>query len=580
MTIPLPNLDNLNYADLLEEVEALIPSECPQWTDRNPSDLGIVLLELFAWLSEMLFYQVNQIPDRNYQTFLELLNEPGWKLESDLQTAIRETVLDLRRRYRAVTPEDFEALACNDWSATAAAQAMGRSGIVKRAKCFPQRNLVAESASQRQRFEPGHVSLAIVPSAPPIQNKVLSFDGTEDWVELPTPRYDTVGAIATVTIDAWVRTSSNWEIPVISWDDNQYWQLSIGNDRTGHPQKRVRWATLDESLQSQDLNGITDVADGDWHHIAVTYEAGSGRKQIYVDGRLDAETLAHDGRNLGSGVPRSGAIGRSFPGLHIVNQHRGGIEARDRHGESRSGGPPLTEEPPPPLDRVGVNTRIGSVYYDGEIAVVRLWDRALSAAEILQLTNRSPDPQEAPGLVGDWGLDLDLVQPGRIVRDRTHHNHDGLLRGAPDPIVVIPNPSPSANLRQGLWSFLDERRLLTTRHHILGPRYQPFEFQATLWLLAGANPPTVRNQAIDQLSAFFNPLTGGPKNTGWPFGRSIYLSELYQLLENLAGVDFVTDLVLQNDPTLQTVPLQQDELVALRFERDSLILKEAWEHDD
>jgi hypothetical protein len=56
MTIPLPNLDDRTYADLLEEARSLIPIECPTWTDHNPSDTGIILLELFAWLTEFTLY--------------------------------------------------------------------------------------------------------------------------------------------------------------------------------------------------------------------------------------------------------------------------------------------------------------------------------------------------------------------------------------------------------------------------------------------------------------------------------------------------------------------------------------------
>ncbi len=37
------------------------------------------------------------------------------------------------------------------------------------------------------------------------------------------------------------------------------------------------------------LCGTQDVADGQWHHIAVTRRADNGRMQIFVDGQLDAE---------------------------------------------------------------------------------------------------------------------------------------------------------------------------------------------------------------------------------------------------------------------------------------------------
>jgi len=68
-----PNLDDRTWQDLVSEAVALIPSYAPQWTDYSASDLGITLIELFAWLVEGLTYRLNQVPDKNYIAFLNLL---------------------------------------------------------------------------------------------------------------------------------------------------------------------------------------------------------------------------------------------------------------------------------------------------------------------------------------------------------------------------------------------------------------------------------------------------------------------------------------------------------------------------
>ena len=68
-----PNLDDRTWQDLVSEMTALIPTYAPQWTDLNPSDLGISLIELFAWLAEGMIYRLNQTPDANYVKFLNLL---------------------------------------------------------------------------------------------------------------------------------------------------------------------------------------------------------------------------------------------------------------------------------------------------------------------------------------------------------------------------------------------------------------------------------------------------------------------------------------------------------------------------
>ena len=73
MPIPLPNLDDRTFADLTAETRALIPSYAPEWTDHNPSDPGITLLELFAWLTEILIIRLNRIPQDSEARFFELL---------------------------------------------------------------------------------------------------------------------------------------------------------------------------------------------------------------------------------------------------------------------------------------------------------------------------------------------------------------------------------------------------------------------------------------------------------------------------------------------------------------------------
>ena len=155
MPIPLPNLDDRSFDELTAEARALIPGLQPDWTDHNPSDPGITLVELLAWLTEMLLFQVNQVPEANVEKFLKLLNGPGWtRPESgDLGAEIRRTVLDLRRRYRAVSAADFEALA------------MEADLTVRRVRCLPGRDL-SSSDPERRADAPAHVSVVVVRDRP------------------------------------------------------------------------------------------------------------------------------------------------------------------------------------------------------------------------------------------------------------------------------------------------------------------------------------------------------------------------------------------------------------------------------
>ncbi|EDZ95128.1 MAG: putative baseplate assembly protein [Limnospira sp. PMC 1291.21] len=71
--LPKASLDDRTYEDLLQECLLRIPRYCPEWSNYNPSDPGITLLELFAWLMDQMLSRFNQLPRRNYVLFLELL---------------------------------------------------------------------------------------------------------------------------------------------------------------------------------------------------------------------------------------------------------------------------------------------------------------------------------------------------------------------------------------------------------------------------------------------------------------------------------------------------------------------------
>ncbi len=71
--LPKSDLDDRTFAELVNECLLRIPRYCPEWTNYNPSDPGITLIELFAWLTDQMLMRFNQVPRRNYVAFLELL---------------------------------------------------------------------------------------------------------------------------------------------------------------------------------------------------------------------------------------------------------------------------------------------------------------------------------------------------------------------------------------------------------------------------------------------------------------------------------------------------------------------------
>ena len=71
--LPKSDLDDRKLDDLMAESRLRIPRYCPEWTNFNPSDPGMTLIELFGWMTEQMLLRFNQVPRRQYVSFLELL---------------------------------------------------------------------------------------------------------------------------------------------------------------------------------------------------------------------------------------------------------------------------------------------------------------------------------------------------------------------------------------------------------------------------------------------------------------------------------------------------------------------------
>jgi len=157
MSLPLPKLDDRNFEDLLEEAISLIPRYNREWTDFNPSDPGIALVELFAWLSEMMLYRIDQVTEKNQLKFLELIGiEPDEG--EDIKTAFARAVKYLDDRYRLVAEGDYESLALaaiDDYF-----EEKGTGPVQARAACVNNRNL---DPGVPEINKDGHISLIVIP---------------------------------------------------------------------------------------------------------------------------------------------------------------------------------------------------------------------------------------------------------------------------------------------------------------------------------------------------------------------------------------------------------------------------------
>ena len=54
--LKVPKLDDLTYEQMMQRAVSRIPSMTEEWTDFNHHDPGITVLQMYAWLTDMLVY--------------------------------------------------------------------------------------------------------------------------------------------------------------------------------------------------------------------------------------------------------------------------------------------------------------------------------------------------------------------------------------------------------------------------------------------------------------------------------------------------------------------------------------------
>jgi hypothetical protein len=73
MPLTAPVLDSRRFDDLVREARERIPRYTPEWTNFNDSDPGMTLVQLHAWMTETILYELNRVPELNYIKFLDLI---------------------------------------------------------------------------------------------------------------------------------------------------------------------------------------------------------------------------------------------------------------------------------------------------------------------------------------------------------------------------------------------------------------------------------------------------------------------------------------------------------------------------
>jgi len=244
--------------------------------------------------------------------------------------------------------------------------------------------------------------VSILPVCP--EGSVLQFDGEDDYVEIAG--YKGVAGGRSRTVSAWIKTDTVGR-EIISWGSRRGDQVPSDEEAGGGRGWIFRLngaGGIRVEVGPGSVNGTTDVADGQWHHVAAVLESDGtpdvSDVKLYVDG-IEEYTV---------GVSHEINTARD-PDVRIGVFTIEGLWPQ-----------PWWEHPEiiwPPDD--------SGRYFEGAIDEVRIWNVARTREEIQVSMHQRLEGNE-PGLVGYWNFD---EGQGQIVYDLSPKGNNGYLRCGP-----------------------------------------------------------------------------------------------------------------------------------------------------
>jgi predicted phage baseplate assembly protein len=661
MPLPAPNLDDLRFQrDLVDEARRRIIHYCPEWTDYNLSDPGITLIELFAWMTETMIYRLNQVPEKNYIKFMELL---GIQLQP-ASSARAELTFRLSTPF-PINPEDETVAVVPAGTEVATQQTEEEAEVTfttddKLTIRPPRLVQLRREGEFHKNYLPRlgiEIFYAFNERRPQIGDTFyLGFREDEDIS----------GHILRLTFQC-ERTQA---VGVKREDPPLVWECSVGNGLWEEVQPSLRQDERDTtgglnnpegslvlylplSMKPDQVNG----RNGYWLRCRV--EQRRPDQGMYTESprvvNVRAYSLGATTRATHAVIVRSEILGRSNgePG-QIFGLRNTPVLALREAGETieveekRQGDLVFT-----PWERVPdfsnsdrydrhftLDTATGEICFGPAIrqsdGTVRQYGRIPPAGYAIRFSQY----RHGGGVTGNvpvgkinvlksaipyidqvtnlrraaGGRDQETLEEAKFRAQRelraqlravTPEDYEDLAKKAsrsvgrvkcnipqgsqgrlpPGIVEILIVPSVTDSLRSGDLSklhvdeiltrmvsdYLDNYRLLTTTLQIKAPRYLGIKVEAEIVTLEYSQPELVRARVLESLRNFISPLAlnetpeqpdelMGTAWEGWPFGRSLYVAEIFSLIQRVPGVKHVLDVKLnQRAVTPATISLSNGD---------------------
>jgi hypothetical protein len=565
MSLPIPDLDDRRFQDLVDEAKRMIPQLTPEWTNHNVADPGVALIELFAWMSEQVIYRLNQVPERLYVQFLDMMgvapfpasasrvpltfmlsgvpSEPVTvPLGTEVATADGSIVFATLDELRIVQPRLVGAL--TSAGETIVADVLGELRYDRDAvTCFPS-DPVAPGDALNLGFDlplAGQVvdlrisvagrGVGVDPARVPIVWEVWSG---EAWIACTVLRDDTGG----LNRDGTVRL----DVPDAHGTVMAEHSRTVRNETLGISDgtPAQRFSLAHAPVLPRESGEHVVVVDGEQQQVHGEVEAfsASGPLDHHVvwDPSEGAIEFGPSVRYPDGMTVQHGAV-PPFGSRITVTRYRAGGGTSGNVGARaltslRVAVPFVDSVTNLVPARGGVDPeRLDEVKLRGP-RTVRAGQRAVTVSDYEQLAfEASPavartlcvPPQEPFGPIRV------LVVPGST-EDPERMTIDDLA--LPEQLFVAVRDR------------LEDARTLGATVEISTPYYQGVSPVVRIRGAIGRSPVAVKERVTAAIHRFLSPVVGGPRGDGWPFGTDLSAATLVSVISEVEGVAAVEELAL------------------------------------
>lgn len=619
MGLDVPDLDDREYAALLDDAKKRIPVHAEEWTDHNVHDPGITILELLAWVAESDVYQLNRVGNRHVRKYLKLMGvrprppQPATaRLQIDPQPALEGVTIPAGERL-TVDDGSPDTKAFETTSALTVTNATLTSvvtehqgGQVDNTNANQTRGMYFYPFGERARLGS---SVYLGFDADPfssVNQLAIAVDFHEanlpspashgDEESLLDPSVEVVWEYC-VDYDRWRRGDPSTG-GAGAWEEVT--ELTDGTEmfyRGGRIvlEKPAGWADEAATILDQDrelywlrctVNEMDDVGYEVPPQVnSIALNVVEAKHRASVDGPV--ELVRSDG----------GTKTSARPGQTFVFEHAPIRDADIRVGDT-------TWDPVPDFDASGPD----ETHYvlDRERGAIRFGDNVRGtvpeAGQVVQADSYTYGGGTAGNVpesakweferddVGDLdvtplaritgGADAETVDAAmtRLKRDRktpyravspsdyrylaTHtpglrfgrastvveRKHLGAdcaptstVRVVVVPFSTLDRPEPSQGFLDAVECHLQHHRLVTDRIEVESPTYVGVSVVTEVGIREGFSESGRETAVEHALDEFLHPLRGFDGD-GWPFGRPVYRSEVYEAIERVDGVECVHTL--------------------------------------